>query len=227
MFTLSETRKGLPEISHDAEKETKELSFLRAPPPASSSVSSLLDSLDASDNAAVDAAVEAVRVSGASLCTRRVSLHTTMGDIHLELYWCHAPRTCINFFLLAKRGCYDNTLFHRVCANRWAQAGDPTGTGRGGVSIFGRPFEDEIHQGLRHTGAGVLTMANYGPNTNTSQFLLLLGPAPSLDGKNTIFGRVCGGMQTLKKLSLVQTTKTDRPLHDVKIVRASVAESTD
>lgn len=81
--------------------------------------------------------------------------------------------------------------------------------------------------GLRHTGAGVLTMANHGPNTNTSQFLVLLGPAPTLDGKNTIFGRVCGGIHTLKKLSLVQTTKTDRPLHDVKIIRASVAESTD
>lgn len=84
-----------------------------------------------------------------------------------------------------------------------------------------------VASGLRHTGAGVLTMANHGPDTNTSQFLLLLGPAPTLDGKNTIFGRVCGGMQALKKLSLVQTTKTDRPLHDVKIIRASVAQSID
>lgn len=225
MFTLAETRRG-PPATAVVDQQGRGLSALSRAPP-SSSVSSLLDSLDASDTAAVDAAVEAVRGSGASLASRRVSLHTTMGDIQLELYWCHAPRTCINFFLLAKRGCYDGTLFHRVCAGRWAQSGDPTGTGRGGVSIFGKAFEDEIHQGLRHTGAGVLTMANHGPNTNTSQFLLLLGPAPALDGKNAVFGRVCGGMHTLKKLSLVQTTKTDRPLHDVKIIRASVAESAD
>lgn len=66
-------------------------------------------------------------------------------------------------------------------------------------------------------------MANCGPDTNTSQFLILLGPAPILDGKNSIFGRICKGIQTLKKLSMVQTTKTDRPLDDVRIIRASVA----
>ncbi|KAL8273335.1 hypothetical protein Esti_002739 [Eimeria stiedai] len=232
MFTLAETRRGPAGVS--AAEEQREVGVSLLPKSLSSSiasssspVSTLLDSLDASDSAAVDAAVEAVRAAGAALEARRVSLHTTMGDIQLELYWSHAPRTCINFYLLAKRGCYDGTLFHRVCAGRWAQAGDPTGTGKGGVSIFGAPFEDEIHPGLRHTGAGVLTMANYGPNTNTSQFLLLLGPAPTLDGKNTIFGRVSAGIHALKRLSLVQTTKTDRPLHDVKIVRASVAESTD
>lgn len=145
MFTLAETRRDPPVTPDEEQRGYGAPALSRGAP--SSSASALLDSLDASDGAAVDAAVEAVRVAGASLASRRVSLHTTMGDIQLELYWCHAPRTCINFFLLAKRGCYDGTLFHRVCAGRWAQAGDPTGTGKGGVSIFGKPFEDEIHQG--------------------------------------------------------------------------------
>ncbi|OEH77792.1 peptidyl-prolyl cis-trans isomerase ppi1 [Cyclospora cayetanensis] len=229
MFALAETRRTRGTAhAEDSDGQQGSLGALVSQgPSSSSSISSLLDSLDASDSAAVEAAVEAVRASGALLSSRRVCLHTTIGDIHLELYWCHAPRACINFFLLAKTGCYDGTVFHRVCQGRWAQGGDPTGTGRGGVSIFGKSFVDEIHPELRHTGAGVLTMANHGPNTNTSQFILLLGPAPTLDGKSTIFGRVCGGIHTLKKLSLVQTTKTDRPLHDVKIIRASVAESAD
>lgn len=148
MFTLAETRREPPAAAAEKQLEIGDLLSFRTS--SSSSVSSLLDSLDASDSHAVDAAVEAVRAAGVSLENRRVTLHTTMGDIQLELYWCHAPRTCINFFLLAKRGCYDGTLFHRVCAGRWAQAGDPTGTGRGGVSIFGKPFEDEIHQGRRY-----------------------------------------------------------------------------
>lgn len=76
-----------------------------------------------------------------------VSLHTSLGDMCVELYWHHAPRTCLNFYLLAKRGYYDNTLFHRVCKGHWTQAGDPTGTGRGGTSIYGKPFKDEIHPG--------------------------------------------------------------------------------
>ncbi|CAI5949847.1 unnamed protein product [Closterium sp. NIES-64] len=91
-----------------------------------------------------------------------------------------------------------------------AQGGDPTGTGRGGESIYGAKFEDEITRELKHTGAGVLSMANAGPNTNGSQFFLTLAPTPWLDGKHTIFGRVSHGMDVLKRLGNVQADRTDR-----------------
>jgi peptidyl-prolyl cis-trans isomerase-like 1 len=104
------------------------------------------------------------------------------------------------------------------------QGGDPTGTGRGGSSIFGEKFEDEIDPGLKHTGAGILSMANAGPNTNGSQFFVTLAPTPWLDGKHTIFGRVKSGMGTVKRMGMVKTASEDRPVEDVKIVKARVAE---
>lgn len=104
------------------------------------------------------------------------------------------------------------------------QSGDPTGTGRGGSSIYGDKFEDEIHPSLKHTGAGVLSMANSGPNTNGSQFFILLGPAPWLDGKHTIFGRVKSGLRVVQRMGLVKTNADDRPVEDVKILRARRVE---
>jgi len=83
-------------------------------------------------------------------------------------------QTCKNFAELARRGYYDNVLFHRIIPNFMLQTGDPTGTGRGGTSIYGEKFEDEIDPSLKHTGAGVLSMANSGPNTNGSQFLFVM-----------------------------------------------------
>lgn len=81
------------------------------------------------------------------------------------------PKTCRNFSSLAQRGYYNDVIFHRIIPNFMLQTGDPTGTGRGGSSIYGEKFEDEIHPSLKHTGAGILSMANSGPNTNGSQFL--------------------------------------------------------
>ena len=107
------------------------------------------------------------------------------------------------------------------------QTGDPTGTGRGGESIYGAKFEDEIHPGLKHTGAGVLSMANAGPNTNGSQFFLTLAPTPWLDGKHTIFGRVKSGLKVLQRMGLVKTGPEDRPAEEVRIVRAWVVEKED
>jgi peptidyl-prolyl cis-trans isomerase-like 1 len=102
------------------------------------------------------------------------------------------------------------------------QTGDPTGTGRGGSSIYGEKFEDEIHSSLKHTGAGILSMANSGPNTNGSQFFITLAPTPWLDGKHTIFGRVNSGLRIVQRMGLVKTDQGDRPLEEVKIVKARV-----
>ncbi|KAF1881163.1 hypothetical protein Lal_00023197 [Lupinus albus] len=173
-----------------------------------------------------------------------VTLETSMGSFTIELYYKHAPRTCRNFIELSRRGYYDNVKFHRIIKDFIVQGGDPTGTGRGGESIYGYPvklfifhvdymfnvmslspkFEDEIKQELKHTGAGILSMANAGPNSNGSQFFITLAPCPSLDGKHTIFGRVCRGMEIIKRLGSVQTDNNDRPIHDVKILRTSVKD---
>lgn len=107
------------------------------------------------------------------------------------------------------------------------QGGDPTGTGRGGESIYGEKFEDEIDPSLRHTGAGILSMANAGPNTNGSQFFITLAPTPWLDGKHTIFGRVKSGLRLVQRMGLVKTDKEDRPVEEVKIVGARVVDPDD
>jgi len=151
-----------------------------------------------------------------------VVLDTSMGTLAVELYWDEAPRTCKNFAELAKRGYYDNIVFHRIVKDFVIQGGDPTGTGKGGESIYGKSFEDEITTTLKHTGAGILSMANSGKNTNASQFFITLAPCPWLDGKHTIFGRISKGMQVVKRMGNVQTNLSDRPLEDIKIVRAKV-----
>ncbi|XP_068659130.1 peptidyl-prolyl cis-trans isomerase CYP18-2 isoform X1 [Aristolochia californica] len=110
-----------------------------------------------------------------------VTLVTSMGPVIVELYYKHAPRTCRNFIELSRRGYYDNVKFHRIIKDFIVQGGDPTGTGRGGESIYGSKFEDEIRPELKHTGAGILSMANAGPNTNGSQFFITLAPCQSLD----------------------------------------------
>lgn len=151
-----------------------------------------------------------------------VTLETTVGDITVELYDKHAPRTCENFIQLTKRGYYDGTIFHRIIGDFMVQGGDPTGTGFGGESIYGKTFEDEIHPGLKHTGAGILSMANSGPNTNGSQFFLTLAPTPWLDGKHAIFGRVCNGIKVLQRIGRVKTDSEDKPLEQISIKAAKV-----
>lgn len=152
---------------------------------------------------------------------RNVTLQTSMGDIEVELYWEHAPRTCKNFAELTRRGYYDKTKFHRVIHDFMIQTGDPSGTGKGGSSIYGPMFEDEVHPELKHTGAGILSMANSGPNSNGSQYFFTLAPCQWLDGKHSIFGRVSKGMQIVKKIGNVQTeTTTDKPTQDVYIIEA-------
>ncbi|CAM1502278.1 Fc.00g042620.m01.CDS01 [Cosmosporella sp. VM-42] len=159
--------------------------------------------------------------------TTNIVLETSMGPITVELYTTHAPKTCENFTTLVRRGYYNNTIFHRIIPNFMLQGGDPSGTGRGGESIYGEKFADEIDPALKHTGAGILSMANAGPNTNGSQFFITLAPTPWLDGKHTIFGRVKNGMGTVKRLGLVKTGEEDRPVEEVKIVKARLLENED
>ncbi|XP_011800707.1 PREDICTED: peptidyl-prolyl cis-trans isomerase-like 1 isoform X1 [Colobus angolensis palliatus] len=144
----------------------------------------------------------------------------SMGIIVLELYWKHAPKTCKNFAELARRGYYNGTKFHRIIKDFMIQGGDPTGTGRGGASIYGKQFEDELHPDLKFTGAGILAMANAGPDTNGSQFFVTLAPTQWLDGKHTIFGRVCQGIGMVNRVGMVETNSQDRPVDDVKIIKA-------
>lgn len=134
-----------------------------------------------------------------------VVLDTSMGRLAIELYWNHAPRACANFYQLAKQGFYNGVLFHRVINGFMIQGGDPTGFGSGGASIYGGAFEDELHPDLRFVGAGILAMANAGPNTNRSQFFITLAPTPFLDGKHTIFGRISEGMHTVREIGSADT----------------------
>lgn len=139
----------------------------------------------------------------------------------IELYYKHTPRTAYNMAALAHAGYYNNTIFHRIVRDFMVQGGDPTGTGRGGESIYGGKFEDELTRNLKHTGAGVVSMANAGPNTNGSQFFITLKPTPFLDGKHTIFGRIYSGMGIVQRMGLVATDSDDRPLQPITILTAS------
>lgn len=130
--------------------------------------------------------------------TYRATLETGAGEIVVELYPEHAPKTVNNFLFLAREGFYDDTTFHRVVPNFVIQGGDPTGTGRGGP---GYQFEDEVDDNpLRHDSAGILSMANAGPGTNGSQFFITHGPQPHLDGRHTVFGKVVEGRELLDRI---------------------------
>lgn len=124
-------------------------------------------------------------------------IKTELGDVVCELYAAQAPKTVNSFVFLSRDGFYDGVTFHRVIKDFMVQTGDPTGTGRGGP---GYRFNDEIHPGLRHTGPGVLSMANAGPGTNGSQFFITHVATPWLDGKHTVFGKVTEGMDIINSI---------------------------
>uniref|UniRef100_A0A8C9U842 RING-type E3 ubiquitin-protein ligase PPIL2 n=2 Tax=Scleropages formosus TaxID=113540 RepID=A0A8C9U842_SCLFO len=152
-----------------------------------------------------------------------VRLHTNKGDLNLELYCDKVPKAGENFIKLCKKGYYDGTLFHRSIRNFMIQGGDPTGTGTGGESFWGKSFKDEFRPNLSHTGRGVLSMANSGPNTNKSQFFITFRSCTYLDRKHTVFGRVVGGFETLTAMENVESDpKTDRPKSEIKLLSATV-----
>ena len=120
------------------------------------------------------------------------------GDVVVELFAGKAPKTVNNFVFLAREGFYDGVTFHRVIKGFMAQGGDPTGSGMGGP---GCKFADEFHPDLKHNKAGILSMANAGPNTNGSQFFITFGPTPHLDGRHSVFGQVIKGMDVLLSIT--------------------------
>ncbi len=149
-------------------------------------------------------------------------LETTQGTIELELRPDIAPLTVENFSTHIKNGYYDGIIFHRIIKNFMIQGGDPTGTGHGGSSIWGKKFKDEFNDKVRFKNAGILAMANAGANTNGSQFFITTVATPHLNGRHTIFGAIKGeeSYKVLKKLEAVETGYQDRPANEQKIIKA-------
>jgi peptidylprolyl isomerase len=150
-------------------------------------------------------------------------METTQGTIELELYPDVAPLAVENFMTHVKNGYYDGIIFHRIIKRFMIQGGDPTGTGMGGESIWGKPFKDEFKPGYAFDNPGVLAMANAGPSTNGSQFFITTVRTPHLNGYHTIFGHVLNGMENVRKLENVPTNGRsggDMPLETQKIIKA-------
>ncbi|KAG9488195.1 spliceosome-associated protein CWC27 homolog [Eleutherodactylus coqui] len=153
----------------------------------------------------------------------KVLMKTTAGEIDIELWSKEAPKASRNFVQLCLEGYYDNTIFHRVVPEFIVQGGDPTGTGTGGESVYGRPFRDEFHSRLRFIRRGLVAMANAGPHDNGSQFFFTLGRADELNNKHTIFGKVTGDtVYNLLRLAEVDIGEEDRPVNPHKIRSAEV-----
>lgn len=181
----------------------------------------------------------------------QATIHTTLGDITVNLFPEVAPKAVENFVGLAKKGYYDGVIFHRIINDFMVQGGDPTGTGAGGESLFGQPFEDEFSVEAFNLH-GALSMANAGPNTNGSQFFIVTasqvpdqmlsqlegagfpqeiieaykenGGTPWLDGRHTVFGHVVDGMDVVESMEDVPTNSADKPDEDIIIESIDIKE---
>ncbi|WP_420325925.1 peptidylprolyl isomerase [Levilactobacillus brevis] len=181
----------------------------------------------------------------------QVTIETSMGTIQLQLFPEQAPKTVENFVTHAQAGYYDGLTFHRVIPNFMIQVGDPTGTGMGGESIWGQPFEDEFSQELYNL-RGAVSMANAGPNTNGSQFFIVQdkdmteqmqgqmkdagfpdeivdayknGGTPWLDFRHTVFGQVISGMDVVDAIAQVKTDASDQPATPVTMDKVTIQEN--
>ena len=167
------------------------------------------------------------------------TLHTNHGDIVVELYPNHAPKTVANFVELAtgKREwtnpatgekttepLYNGTIFHRVIDGFMIQGGDPKGNGTGGP---GYTIPDEFDPSLKHDDEGILSMANAGPNTGGSQFFITLAATPWLDNHHAVFGKVIKGMDVVRDIGHTQTGYGDRPVHDVVIEKITIKDAAE
>lgn len=176
-------------------------------------------------------------------------IKTNLGTIEVQLFEKLATKTVKNFVELAKKGYYDGVTFHRVIPDFMIQGGDPTGTGRGGESIYGHPFEDEFSEQLFNFN-GALSMANAGPNTNGSQFFIVSnehvpanmidqmkivgypqevidrykenGGTPWLDHRHTVFGQVIKGMDVVQAISKVERDQMDKPKDNVVMEKVTI-----
>ena len=153
------------------------------------------------------------------MANRIAKVQTNHGTFSIELFEERAPRTTKNFIDLADKGFYDGVVFHRVIAGFMIQGGDPTGSGRGGP---GYTIPDEFHPELKHTGEGILSMANAGPNTGGSQFFITLDATSWLDGKHAVFGKVVEGMDVVRAIGSTPTGPGDRPLKEVVMESVSI-----
>lgn len=151
-----------------------------------------------------------------------VTIETNVGSIQITLRPDVAPKACENFLSLSEKGYYNGVIFHRVIKGFMIQGGDPTGTGRGGQSIWGKSFEDECSPQVKFDKPGLLAMANAGKNTNGSQFFITCAATPWLNGKHTIFGEVTSGMDVLQKIENTKTNGQDRPADQIEIVKVTV-----
>lgn len=149
-----------------------------------------------------------------------VVLETNQGAIEIKLMPDVAPKACENFTKLVEKGYYDGLIFHRTIPGFMIQGGDPTGTGAGGKSIWGKPFEDEVTPNVKFDKEGLLAMANSGPNTNGSQFFITCAKTPWLNMGHTIFGEVITGSDVVKKIENTKTDASDRPVSEQKIIKA-------
>lgn len=181
-------------------------------------------------------------------------MKTNMGDIKIKLFPKEAPKTVENFTTHAKNGYYNGLIFHRVIKDFMIQGGDPTGTGMGGESIWGKSFEDEFDPAL-HNLRGALSMANAGPNTNGSQFFIVqassvpanmltqmkqmpdsfpestvnayaeMGGTPWLDFRHTVFGQVFEGIDVVDNIAAVRVGAADKPVEAVVIETIEIVEA--
>lgn len=185
----------------------------------------------------------------ASVKGPQATIKTNLGEIKIQLFEKQAPKTVNNFVQLAEKGYYDGVIFHRVIPDFMIQGGDPTGTGRGGKSIYGKAFEDEFSDQLFNF-TGALSMANADPNTNGSQFFIVsnehvpanmieqmkvvgypqeiidhyakVGGTPWLDHRHTVFGQVITGMDVVKKISQAKRDSMDKPKKDIVMEKVTI-----
>ncbi|MBI4370879.1 MAG: peptidylprolyl isomerase [Elusimicrobia bacterium] len=148
-------------------------------------------------------------------------IETSLGEIAVELFPKEAPGTVANFLKLVAKGFYDGVVFHRVIPKFMIQTGDPTGTGRGGP---GWTIPDEFHPRLRHDKAGVVSMANAGPDTGGSQFFITHGPVPHLDDRHAVFGQAIAGLEIVVRIGGVPRDRQDRPLKPVAMTRVRLVQ---
>ena len=151
-----------------------------------------------------------------------VVLQTNQGLIELALTPDIAPKACENFMKLVEKGYYNNTIFHRVIPEFMIQGGDPTGTGKGGSSVWGKPFSDEVRADVKFDKPGILAMANSGPNSNGSQFFITTTETSHLNMRHTIFGYVTAGYDVVRKIENTKTSSGDKPVVDQKIIKAYI-----